>query len=31
MCNNGLFLPSYINLTNDEIVHICKLIILYSN
>jgi len=26
ICNNGLFLPSYITLTNDEILHICKIL-----
>tara|TARA_Y100000389_G_C17470236_1_gene529780 strand:+ start:1982 stop:3826 length:1845 start_codon:yes stop_codon:yes gene_type:complete len=26
VCNNGLFLPSYITLTNNEIIYICKLI-----
>lgn len=30
-CNNGLFLPSYITLTNNEIIYICKLIILFNN
>ena len=26
VCTNGLFLPSYITLNNNEILHICKLI-----
>ena len=26
VCNNGLFLPSYITLDNNEILYICKLI-----
>ena len=30
VCNKGLFLPSYITLTNDEILYICKLIILFN-
>jgi len=28
-CRNGLFLPSYITLDNNEILYICKLIILW--
>jgi len=28
-CNNGLFLPSYITLNNDDILYICKLIKIY--
>ena len=28
---NGLFLPSYITLTNDDVIHICKLIKLFYN
>ena len=30
VCNNGLFLPSYITLTDNEIIYICKLIILFN-
>jgi len=26
ICNNGLFLPSYVTLTNNQIIHICNLI-----
>ena len=26
ICNNGLFLPSYVTLTNSQIIHICNLI-----
>ena len=29
ICNSGLFLPSYITLTNEEIVYICKIIKLF--
>ena len=29
VCSNGLFLPSYITLNNNEILYICKLIKLY--
>lgn len=29
--NNGLFLPSYITLTDNDIIYICKLIKLYYN
>ena len=28
---NGLFLPSYITLTNNDVIHICKLIKLFYN
>lgn len=29
ICNNGLFLPSYITLTNEDILYICNIIKLY--
>ena len=29
VCNHGLFLPSYITLTDNEIIYICKLIKIY--
>lgn len=29
VCTKGLFLPSYINLTNDEIIYICNIIKLF--
>ena len=29
ICNNGLFLPSYINLSNNEINYVCNLIKIY--
>ena len=29
VCNKGLFLPSYITLTNNEILYICKIINLW--
>jgi len=29
ICNNGLFLPSYITLTNEDILYICNIIRLY--
>ena len=31
ICNNGLFLPSYITLTNNDIIHICNIIKLFKN
>ena len=30
VCNNGLFLPSYITLSDNEIIYICKLIGLFN-
>lgn len=29
ICSHGLFLPSYITLTNEDIMHVCKIIKLY--
>lgn len=30
-CNKGLFLPSYITLSDDEIIYICKILKIYLN